>query len=250
MGHRGLTCGSQPHRTIYGAQWVYLWVSATQADLWGREAPLVGLSPTGRSMGHREAPLVGLSPTGPSMGHSASTCGSQPHRPIYGAQKVYEWVSAPQADLWGRGRPHFWGSAPEDDLWGTEASLVGLSSTGRSMGHSGFTCGSQPHRPIYGAQRGPTCGSQPHRPRWRTGSSGAKPHTCGAELWGGGGSPGRPLQNGVPQHFGGAPRIPPHNPTGAPHHCGEAQPRKIHGDPTASMGRRWGSDPHGPTGTP
>ena len=69
MGHSGPTCGSQPHRTIYGAQWVYLWVSATQADLWGREAPLVGLSPTGRSMGHREAPLVGLSPTGPSMGH-------------------------------------------------------------------------------------------------------------------------------------------------------------------------------------
>ena len=185
MGHSASTCGSQPHRLIYGAQRPHLWVSAPQADLWGT----VGL-------------LVGLSPTGRSMGHSGPTCGSQPHRPIYGAQR------GPTC-----------GSQPHRPIYGAQG---------------GPTCGSQPHRPIYGAQRGPTCGSQPHRPRWRTGSSGAKPHTCGAELWGGGGSPGRPLQNGVPQHFGGAPRIPPHNPTGAPHHCGEAQPRKIHGDPTAS----------------
>ena len=66
-------------------------------------------------MGHREAPLVGLSPTGQSMGHSGPTCGSQLHRPIYGAQWVYLWVSAPQAEVedgeqWGEA-PHVWGGA-------------------------------------------------------------------------------------------------------------------------------------------
>ena len=69
------------------------------------------------------------------MGYSASTCKSQPHSMIYGAQWAHLWVSAPQ-----------------DNLWGTVGLLVGLSPTGPSMGHSASTCGSQPHRPIYGAQ--------------------------------------------------------------------------------------------------
>ena len=98
-------------------------------------------------MGHREAPCVGLSPIGQSMGYSASTCKSQPHSMIYGAQWAHLWVSAPQVHLWG-----------------TVGLLVGLSPTGRGGGRGAV--GRSPTR----VGRSCGAGGDPRGGRYRMGS--------------------------------------------------------------------------------